>query len=193
MIYRNVPVSQLSVKFDPNLACHLNSPIPAAQLTRRVAGNLFAGSQSLLRGPHGHPPSSGCGRRSGTARHRPLPGPRAEPGAVGATQYVQWVNSSFAVFDKATGAVLYGPAAGNSLWSRRLSPNRGIHFRNSAICCSTAIYVNRRKSATAATSAWILWARREAWNTCSALGSLMKKNHQLLSAVLVAWPSRMVA
>ena len=38
-------------------------------------------------------------------------------GAVGATQYVQWVNESFAVFDKTTGALLLGPVAGNSLWS----------------------------------------------------------------------------
>ena len=38
-------------------------------------------------------------------------------GAVGSTQYVQWVNESFAVFDKATGAAVYGPAAGNTLWS----------------------------------------------------------------------------
>jgi hypothetical protein len=38
-------------------------------------------------------------------------------GAVGATQYVQWVNSSFAVFDKASGALIKGPLAGNSLWS----------------------------------------------------------------------------
>jgi hypothetical protein len=37
-------------------------------------------------------------------------------GAAGATQYVQWVNTSFAVFNKSTGAVVYGPAAGNSLW-----------------------------------------------------------------------------
>jgi hypothetical protein len=37
-------------------------------------------------------------------------------GAVGATQYVQWVNSSFAVFDK-SGNLLKGPVAGNSLWS----------------------------------------------------------------------------
>jgi HYDIN/CFA65/VesB family protein/centrosomal CEP192-like protein len=37
-------------------------------------------------------------------------------GAVGATQYVQWVNASFAVFDKNTGAVLHGPVAGNTLW-----------------------------------------------------------------------------
>ena len=37
-------------------------------------------------------------------------------GAVGATQYVQWVNLSFAIFDKATGVLLYGPAAGNTPW-----------------------------------------------------------------------------
>jgi len=38
-------------------------------------------------------------------------------GAAGATQFVQWVNESFAVFDKTTGAKLLGPVAGNSLWS----------------------------------------------------------------------------
>src|SRR5258707_227958 len=38
-------------------------------------------------------------------------------GAVGATQYVQWVNSSFAVFDKSTGALVAGPTAGNQLWA----------------------------------------------------------------------------
>jgi hypothetical protein len=39
-------------------------------------------------------------------------------GAVGATQYVQWVNASFAVFDKATGAIATGfPKTGNTLWS----------------------------------------------------------------------------
>ena len=38
-------------------------------------------------------------------------------GAVGATQYVQWVNSSFAVFDKSTGAIAAGfPKPGTSPW-----------------------------------------------------------------------------
>lgn len=37
-------------------------------------------------------------------------------GAVGATQYVQWVNVSLAVFDKATGALTYGPVTGNTLF-----------------------------------------------------------------------------
>ncbi|HET6842075.1 MAG TPA: hypothetical protein VFK06_10365 [Candidatus Angelobacter sp.] len=38
-------------------------------------------------------------------------------GAAGLTQYVQWVNSSFAVFNKSTGALIAGPTAGNTLWS----------------------------------------------------------------------------
>ena len=38
-------------------------------------------------------------------------------GAVGGTQYVQWVNTSFAIFDKATGAKIAGPTDGNLLWS----------------------------------------------------------------------------
>jgi hypothetical protein len=37
--------------------------------------------------------------------------------AVGDTQVVQWVNVSYAVFDKATGAVIAGPIAGNQFWA----------------------------------------------------------------------------
>jgi hypothetical protein len=38
-------------------------------------------------------------------------------GTVGSTQYVQWVNVSFAIFDKATGAKIAGPTLGRTLWS----------------------------------------------------------------------------
>lgn len=38
-------------------------------------------------------------------------------GAVGATQYVQIVNQSLAVFDKATKTAIYGPVASKTLWS----------------------------------------------------------------------------
>ncbi len=38
-------------------------------------------------------------------------------GAVGATQYVQWVNTYFAVFDKTSGKIVSGfPKAGNAIW-----------------------------------------------------------------------------
>lgn len=46
--------------------------------------------------------------------------PNAAPpdtnGAVGATQYVQWVNESFAIFSKSTGSLIKGPVAGNQLF-----------------------------------------------------------------------------
>ncbi len=38
-------------------------------------------------------------------------------GAVGATQYVQVVNTGFAVFNKATKSVVYGPVPTSTLWS----------------------------------------------------------------------------
>ena len=37
--------------------------------------------------------------------------------AVGDTQVVQWVNVSYAVFNKSTGAVIAGPIAGNQFWA----------------------------------------------------------------------------
>ncbi|HEX5760468.1 MAG TPA: hypothetical protein VF121_14880, partial [Thermoanaerobaculia bacterium] len=38
-------------------------------------------------------------------------------GDVGASHYVQWINLIFAVYDKATGARVFGPVPGNTLWS----------------------------------------------------------------------------
>jgi hypothetical protein len=38
-------------------------------------------------------------------------------GTVGATQYVQWVNTSFAIFNKTTGALIAGATTGNALWA----------------------------------------------------------------------------
>ena len=38
-------------------------------------------------------------------------------GAVGATQYFQWVNVDFEIFDKTTGASIYGPADASTLWT----------------------------------------------------------------------------
>ena len=38
-------------------------------------------------------------------------------GAVGTTQFVQWVNTAFAIFDKSTGALQLGPFDGNLLFN----------------------------------------------------------------------------
>ncbi len=38
-------------------------------------------------------------------------------GAVGTTQYVQWVNSAFSIFNKSNGSLIAGPTNGNVLFS----------------------------------------------------------------------------
>jgi hypothetical protein len=43
-------------------------------------------------------------------------------GAAGASQFVQFVNESFAVFDKSTGDVISGPIAGHTLWQSLGAP-----------------------------------------------------------------------
>jgi hypothetical protein len=43
-------------------------------------------------------------------------------GSVGATQYVQWVNTAFAVFDKVTGTLVLGPTTGNTLFAKLGGP-----------------------------------------------------------------------
>ncbi|MFN2622309.1 MAG: hypothetical protein ABR611_05635 [Chthoniobacterales bacterium] len=53
---------------------------------------------------------------TGTAGFVPSSNPPDVNGRVGATQFVQWNNTSFAVFDKTTGALQYGPAAGTTLF-----------------------------------------------------------------------------
>lgn len=80
-----------------------DAPDPVAQTSANVlvaatAGLGFAG---VGQGDYGFSPDAA---------------PPDTNGAVGATQYVQWVNESFAVFDKSGNKVL-GPVAGNTLWS----------------------------------------------------------------------------
>jgi hypothetical protein len=43
-------------------------------------------------------------------------------GAVGPTQFIQFVNESFAVFNKSDGSLAYGPADGNTLWQALGAP-----------------------------------------------------------------------
>lgn len=43
-------------------------------------------------------------------------------GAVGSSQYVQWVNTQFAIYRKTDGALLVGPVDGNILWSGLSGP-----------------------------------------------------------------------
>ena len=47
----------------------------------------------------------------------PASTPSDATGAVGTTQYFQWVDDAYAIFSKATGEVIVGPVAGNTIWS----------------------------------------------------------------------------
>ena len=83
-------------------------PDPIAQTSAPVPSTL---------GPSSATPGQGFeGLGSGAYGFRVQYAPPDTNGAAGITQYVQWVNASFAVFDKATGSLLAGPLPGNSLW-----------------------------------------------------------------------------
>ncbi len=84
--------------------------VPADQADGAVQANSFA-SVPVTNGLN----FEGVGE--GLAGYSVNVAPPDTTGDVGLTQYVQWVNLSFAVFDKATGVKTYGPAAGNTLWS----------------------------------------------------------------------------
>ena len=88
----------------PNNGIAMNQPDGATQV---AAGPLVATTNGL----------NFAGVGNGDYNFAPNAAPPDTNGAVGATQYVQWVNESFAVFDKATGALVYGPTLGNTLWT----------------------------------------------------------------------------
>ena len=92
-------------------------PIPPKSPTK--SGGL-AGPIQTVAGPQISAPTptglSFEGVGVGLGAFSPGANPPDVNGRVGATQYVQWNNSSFAVFNKTTGALLYGPAAGNTLF-----------------------------------------------------------------------------
>jgi hypothetical protein len=78
----------------------MNAPAPLVAIT---SGLNFDGVGQAFSGPQGNFTVNSA--------------PPDTTGAAGATQYVQWVNTSFAVFNKSTGSVVYGPAAGRTLWN----------------------------------------------------------------------------
>src|SRR5437660_1078555 len=96
---RLIPVAQcLKPEGEPDTALQ-TTPFTAPSQFAPTAGFAFEGlgNSSLGFAVHAAPPDTN--------------------GAVGLTQYVQWVNTSFAVFDKSNGAIIAGPTSGNALWA----------------------------------------------------------------------------
>ena len=102
------PRSPLDYKEKPlhliprGLTAHQKDPVVQTSASTFVATTTGLNFVGVGNGAYGFAPNSA---------------PPDTNGAVGATQYVQWVNESFAVFDKSTGALVLGPVAGNTLWS----------------------------------------------------------------------------
>jgi len=102
-------------------------PIGRLQLPREmtdIIGKPAPGSTAAISGPSGV-----AGPLVATTAGRNFAGlgqgdygfnvqsaPPDTTGAVGATQFVQWVNTSLAVYDKATGGLVSGPIAGSQLF-----------------------------------------------------------------------------
>ena len=110
---------------------HLDASLNDSSMTSRpeVAGNTDLHSTNvvpeLVNGGTGVGTTLGYFNIAGVGNYfngpnggfSPASSPSDATGAVGTTQYFQWVDDAFAVFDKATGNALLGPVAGNTLWN----------------------------------------------------------------------------
>jgi hypothetical protein len=97
---RRVPYVD-SPNFDTDKAAQLDHSSTLAAPT--TAGQGFDGMGNGFSGPNG----------AFTVQYAPPD----TTGAVGASQFVQWVNASLTVFSKSTGAAVYGPVKGNTLFT----------------------------------------------------------------------------
>jgi hypothetical protein len=89
-------------------------PLPRGQRGRSAAPSLI--NQTAFAAPLPIEEPFGFDGIGASNGYSVLLAPPDTVGAAGTTQYVQWVNTSFAVFDKETGKSLYGPASGNTIW-----------------------------------------------------------------------------
>src|SRR5581483_11746319 len=122
------PAVEPAVKYDvspPLRALPAAPPAPPAE-RRRLAPSPPPAPPGVPSGPD---PLLGRVPRAATQAHMPAPSrsfdglsnvngvvPADPSGAVGPNHYVQWTNTSIAVYDK-SGTRVLGPIAGNSLWS----------------------------------------------------------------------------
>jgi hypothetical protein len=89
-------------------------PLGTDKLQREVKDSVLQSTFGALDGPMAMPAPSrnfaGLTNVNGVY-------PPDTTGEAGPNHYMQWVNLSFAIYDKATGARVYGPANGNTIWA----------------------------------------------------------------------------
>jgi len=101
---RQIPLGRFIRRAGPAAAVTADTALQTSlgPLISVTAGNNFDGVGEGFIGPQGVFTVTGV--------------PPDPNGAVGNTQYVQMVNTSIAVFNKANGAVVYGPVPTSTLW-----------------------------------------------------------------------------
>jgi hypothetical protein len=118
------PLRDMATEASEQANAHLASPVryPKLQLLMQEAGRNQTLEDGALQ-THPGPLVSATVGLNLLGVGNGFPGysvPDAPPDvnlAVGDTQVVQWVNVSYAVFNKSTGAIIAGPIAGNAFWS----------------------------------------------------------------------------
>lgn len=95
--------------------------VKPVRLNPNVSVSLALSADGALQSSPGsaHPVTIGLNKEgigNGFPNFQVQNAPPDTSGAVGRTQFVQWVNTSFAIFDKATGNRLLGPIKGKFLW-----------------------------------------------------------------------------
>ena len=99
-----------------NMELHEVKPIPHHALGGRDTAIQKQGLSTTAATVSGTTGFNGIGVSSGYSISGEPPDTN---GSVGTTQYVQWVNTAFAIYDKATGSKVYpasGFAGGNTIW-----------------------------------------------------------------------------
>lgn len=119
------PLSEMAVEVSPQQGVHQALPVrhPKLQLLQQLAeqgqGRLADDALQTSVGPLVNTTIglNLLGVGNGFPNYRVPDAPSDVNLAVGDTQVLQWVNVSYAVFDKTTGAIIAGPIAGNAFWS----------------------------------------------------------------------------
>jgi hypothetical protein len=119
------PLSEMAEKVPPPQGIHLALPVRYPKLQRlmeaaqRAQGLVADGALQTSIGPlvNATIGLNLLGVGNGFPNYIVPDAPPDVNLAVGDTQVLQWVNVSFAVFNRATGAIISGPIAGNAFWA----------------------------------------------------------------------------
>ena len=122
--------SKKPIRLNPNVLVSLGparrDPVLQSSVSRRRRASRAPRARAQTPTPGKNLEGIGDGFRGPQGEFAVQTAPPDTSGAIGTTQYVQFVNGAFAVFNKSTGAVELGPVPGNSLW-RPLGGNCAIN------------------------------------------------------------------